>query len=261
MNLRDQVVLVTGASRGLGRAVARLAAAQGARLILTARGPEDLAAVEAELAPHGAVFALPGDVADPAHAERLVREGEGRLGPVDVLINNASDLGATPLPHLQDYPLEAFERALRTNAVAPLHLAQLVLPGMFHRRQGVIVNVTSDAAVEAYPGWGGYGASKAALEGLSRVLAAELEGTGVRVYAVDPGDMNTRMHQEAEPDADLSDLPDPETIAPAILRLLGESERGEPPPVPGRYAAGDLLVPAGPPPAGPAPDATAQGVA
>ncbi|HEX2324959.1 MAG TPA: SDR family oxidoreductase, partial [Chloroflexota bacterium] len=209
---------------------------QGARLILTARGAADLEATAKGLARHSAVFALPGDVADPAHVTRLVREGEARLGPVDVLLNNASDLGATPLPRLQDYPLEALERTLGTNAVAPLRLIQLVLPGMVARGQGRIVNVTSDAAVEADPGWGGYGASKAALEGLSRVLGAELEGTGVTVYAVDPGDMDTAMHREAEPGVDLSDLPSPEAVAPAFLRLI----TGEALPS-GRYSARDLL--------------------
>jgi NAD(P)-dependent dehydrogenase (short-subunit alcohol dehydrogenase family) len=243
------VVLVTGASRGLGRAIAQLLARQGARLILTARGAADLEATATGLARHTAVFALPGDVADPTHVARLVGEGEARLGPVDVLVNNASDLGATPLPRLQDYPLEALERALRANAVAPLRLAQLVLPGMIARRRGRIVNVTSDAAVEAYPGWGGYGASKAAFEALSRVLAAELEGTGVAVYAVDPGDMDTAMHREAEPGVDLSDLPAPEAVAPAFLRLIS----GEPLPS-GRYSARDLL----PQPAPDAPSAPAD---
>jgi NAD(P)-dependent dehydrogenase (short-subunit alcohol dehydrogenase family) len=240
MNLEHQVVLVTGASRGLGLALARLAARQGARLILTARGADDLAAA----APAGgAVFALPGDVADAVHAARLVREGESRFGPVDVLINNASDLGETPLPALERYPLAALERTLRTNAVAPLHLIQLVLPGMRRRRAGVIVNITSDAAVEAYAGWGGYGASKATLEALTRVLAVETEGSGVRVYAVDPGDMDTRMHREADPDADPQDLADPEAVAPAILGLAARPGAGETPLVSGRYAARDLRQP------------------
>jgi NAD(P)-dependent dehydrogenase (short-subunit alcohol dehydrogenase family) len=252
MNLKHQVVLVTGASRGLGLALARRAAGQGARLIVTARGADDLAAaaraLEAAAAPEGgAVFALPGDVADPHHAARLVREGEARFGPVDVLINNASELGETPLPELERYPLAALERALRTNAVAPLHLIQLVLPGMRRRRTGAIVNITSDAAVEAYPGWGGYGASKAALEALTRVLAVETEDSGVRVYAVDPGDMDTRMHREAVPDADPLDLADPEAVAPAILGLVGRPDatatglaEADGPPVSGRYAARDL---------------------
>jgi NAD(P)-dependent dehydrogenase (short-subunit alcohol dehydrogenase family) len=231
MNLEHQVVLVTGASRGLGLALARLAARQGARLILTARGADDLAAA----APAGgAVFALPGDVADAVHAARLVREGESRFGPVDVLINNASDLGETPLPALERYPLAALERTLRTNAVAPLHLIQLVLPGMRRRRAGVIVNITSDAAVEAYPGWGGYGAAKAALDRLAAVLAVELPGWAV--YAFDPGDMRTDMHQRAFPDEDISDRPEPATVVPALLRLLDERRPA------GRYRAADLAA-------------------
>ena len=241
MNAQSRVVLITGASRGLGWAVADRFAQSGARLILTARDGADLARAAARLAERTAVIALPGDVADPLHAARLVREGEARLGPVDVLINNASDLGATPLPPLERYPLGTLERALRTNAVAPLHLAQLVLPGMRARGRGVIVNVTSDAAVEAYPGWGGYGASKATLEALSRVLAAELEGSGVRVYALDPGDMRTRMHAAADPDADPSTLLDPADVAPAVLRLADD------PAFPaGRWRAADLagLAPA-----------------
>jgi NAD(P)-dependent dehydrogenase (short-subunit alcohol dehydrogenase family) len=253
MNFEHQVVLVTGASRGLGLALARLAAGQGARLILTARGADQLTAATATIAAHasgaGAVFALAGDVADPAHAARLVREGEARLGPVDVLINNASDLGETPLPGLDRYSLDAFERALRTNAVAPLRLIQLVLPGMRRRGRGVIVNITSDAAVEAYPGWGGYGASKAALEALTRVLGVETAGSGVRVYAVDPGDMDTRMHREADPDADPSDLADPEAVAPAIVRLFGRPPApvgGEAPLPSGRYAVRDLQQPSPP---------------
>jgi short-subunit dehydrogenase len=221
MTLRDRVALVTGASRGLGRAIARHAAQQGARLIITARDAEALGAVAAELDRRTAVFALAGDVADPQHVERLVREGTARLGAVEVLVNNASDLGATPLPVLKDYPLGPLERAFRVNTFAPLHLTQLVLPAMLSGRRGVVINITSDAAVEAYPGWGGYGASKAALEAFSRVLGAELEGSGVRVYAVDPGDMNTRMHEEADPGADFSALAEPEVVAPVLFRLFG----------------------------------------
>jgi NAD(P)-dependent dehydrogenase (short-subunit alcohol dehydrogenase family) len=216
----ERVALITGASKGLGRAIAREYARRGLRLVLTARGPAELAAVVAELAATTEVAALAGDVADPAHARRLVELATSRFGPVDVLVNNASSLGPSPLPALADYPLSTLEDVFRVNVVAPLQLIQLVLPAMRERHAGLIVNVTSDAAVEAYPTWGGYGASKAALEQASRVLAAELEGSGIRVYVVDPGDMNTQMHQDAEPGVDLSDLPHPESVAPAFVRLL-----------------------------------------
>ncbi|HLH25415.1 MAG TPA: SDR family oxidoreductase [Chloroflexota bacterium] len=220
MNHQPRVVLITGASQGLGRELARLLARRGDRLVLTARGATALAAVADELAAITEVVALPGDVADRAHADRLVRTGQERFGRIDVLVNNASALGPSPMPPLADYPLDAFAAVLRTNVVAPLHLIQLVLPGMRAHGAGVILNVTSDAGVQAYAGWGGYGTSKAALEHLSRVLAAELADSGVRVYVVDPGDMNTQMHRDAEPGVDLSHLPGPEIVAPAIADLL-----------------------------------------
>jgi NAD(P)-dependent dehydrogenase (short-subunit alcohol dehydrogenase family) len=214
------VVLITGASRGLGLALARLYARQGSPLIITARGAADLERAAADLSAATPVVALAGDVADPAHAARLVQSGLDRFGRIDVLINNASTVGPSPMPALDAYPPAALEAVLRVNTVAPLYLIQLALPPMRARGSGVIVNVTSDAAVNAYPTWGGYGASKAALEHLSRILAAEIESSGVRVYVVDPGDMNTQMHREAEPGADLSHLPAPESVAPAIVRLI-----------------------------------------
>ncbi len=223
MNRSPSVALITGASRGLGREIARLWARRAAPLILTARSPDALQAITDELRPLTDVVALAGDVADHAHAERLVRLGLERFGRVDVLVNNASSIGPSPMPGLEAYPLEALEDVLRVNVIAPLHLIQRVLPGMRERGAGVILNITSDAAVQAYAGWGGYGASKAALEQLSRVLAAELEGTGIRVYVVDPGDMDTQMHRDAEPGVDLSNLPGPEVPAPAIVHLIEEA--------------------------------------
>lgn len=227
MQIATSVVLITGASRGLGREMARLFAARGARLILTARGAKDLEATAALLrrshGPDGRppdVLAVPGDVADAEHAERLVWLGLARFGRIDVLINNASTLGASPMPRLEVLDPRTFEETVRVNVTAPLRLIQLVLPQMKARGSGAIINVTSDAAVEAYPGWGAYGASKAALEHLTRILAAELADTGVRVYIVDPGEMNTRMHQDAEPGVDLSHLPPPAASAPAFVRLV-----------------------------------------
>ena len=217
-----QVALITGASRGLGLEIARLYARRGLRLVLTARDPTPLQRAADELARVTEVVALEGDVADRAHATRLVAAGLDRFGRIDVLINNASELGPSPMPELERMPLDAFDRVLRVNVEAPLSLTQLVLPGMRARGSGLIVNVTSDAGVQAYPTWGGYGASKAALEHLSRVLAAELDGSGIRVFVVDPGDMDTAMHRAAEPGVDLSHLPGPDAVAPAFVQLLDQ---------------------------------------
>jgi NAD(P)-dependent dehydrogenase (short-subunit alcohol dehydrogenase family) len=220
MKLQDSVALITGASKGLGLEVARLYADRGARLVIAARGAEALQEAAAELRRKTEVVTLAADVSQ--EAERLVEAGLDRFGHIDVLVNNASELGPSPMPALESLPWQEMERIIRVNVTAPLHLTQLVLPQMRRHRAGVIINVTSDAGVEAYAGWGGYGASKAALEYMSRVLAAELEGSGVRVYVVDPGDMNTEMHRQAEPGVDLSGLPGPELSAPAFVRLVEE---------------------------------------
>ena len=226
----QHVALITGASRGLGLALARGLADRGWGLVVDARGAEALEAARAELAARTDVVALPGDVADEAHRRALV-EAARRLGRLDALINNASLLGPSPQPELAEYPLEVLERVYRVNVFAPLRLAQLALPLL--RRSGArILNLTSDAAVEQYAGWGGYGSSKAALEQFSNVLAAELPD--LRVYWVDPGDMNTQMHQAAFPGEDISDRPPPEASVPGLLRLL---EEGLPS---GRYRARDL---------------------
>jgi NAD(P)-dependent dehydrogenase (short-subunit alcohol dehydrogenase family) len=217
--------IVTGASRGLGLALARALAERGWRLVVDARGAEALEAARPGLG--GNVTAIAGDVAEASHRAALV---EAAGSPVDLLVNNASALGPSPLPPLMRYPLAELERVYRVNAVAPLALAQLVLPAM--PAGGRILNVTSDAAVEAYEGWGGYGSSKAALEQLSRVLAAE--HPELRVYAVDPGDMRTRMHQDAFPGEDISDRPPPEESVPGLLALI----EGDLPS--GRYAAREL---------------------
>ena len=234
-----RVVLITGASQGRGRAVARRFAAGGARLVRNARRGPLLEEAAAELGRLTEVEAVAGDVGQDA--ERIVAAGLARFGRIDALINNASTIGPSPMPALEAYPWQELAAVFHTNVLAPLHLAQLVLPGMRARGDGAIVNVTSDAAVQAYPGWGGYGASKAALEHLSRVLAAELEDSGVRVYLVDPGDMDTELHRLAEPGVDLSHLPGPAVPAPAIVRLVEEET------VPfGRFEAQRLIAqPAG----------------
>ncbi|MGN9784991.1 SDR family NAD(P)-dependent oxidoreductase [Nonomuraea sp. ZG12] len=201
--------LITGASRGLGLALARSLAAAGWHLVLTARGATDLERAAAEL---GAT-AIPGDVTDPAHVARLSRAAP----ELDLLVNNASGLGATPLPPLAGYPLEAFRDLLETNVTAPLALIQATLPAL-RARHGAIVNVTSDAASGAYEGWGAYGATKAALEQLSNVLAAE--EPRVAVWWADPGEMNTRMLADAVGEQEAAAATDPAKVAATLLDLV-----------------------------------------
>jgi NAD(P)-dependent dehydrogenase (short-subunit alcohol dehydrogenase family) len=207
------VAIVTGASRGLGLALARELAARGWRLVIDARGADALERARADLARRTTVAALAGDVTDPRHREALVAAAGDRI---DLLVNNASRLGPSPQPPLHAYPLDEFERVYATNVAAPLALAQLVLPRM--DEGGTILNITSDAAVEVYEGWGGYGSSKAALEQLTRILA--VEQPQLRIHAVDPGDMNTQMHQQAFPGEDISDRPPPEDSVPGLVALI-----------------------------------------
>ena len=207
-------VVITGASRGLGLAIARLLAEGGANLLLVARHGQTLSEAARTLGPR--VTTLAADVSQSA--EEIAALAKARLGRVDVLINNASTVGPSPMPALADYPWQRLEEVLRVNLLAPLHLTQLLLDSLVDG--AAVINLTSDAAVNAYPGWGGYGASKAALEHLTRTLAAE--HPRLRFYLVDPGDMNTVMHQEAEPGVDLSHLPSPETVAPFFLQLIAE---------------------------------------
>jgi NAD(P)-dependent dehydrogenase (short-subunit alcohol dehydrogenase family) len=218
------VGIVTGASRGLGLALARALNERGWRLVVDARGAEALGDALAGL---NGVTAIPGDVADPEHRRALVAAaGE----EIDLVVNNASLLGPSPQPALADYPLEELRRVYETNALAPVALVQLALPRL--RPGAAILHVTSDAAVEPYPGWGGYGSSKAALEQLTAVLGAE--HPGLRVYAVDPGDMRTQMQQDAFPGEDISDRPPPEDSVPGLLALIEGSLPS------GRYRAGEL---------------------
>jgi NAD(P)-dependent dehydrogenase (short-subunit alcohol dehydrogenase family) len=230
------VAIVTGASRGLGRALAQALADEGWRLVVDARGADALEAARAELAGVTTVRAVTGDVAEERHRLRLIQEARA-LGGLDALVNNASLLGPSPQPMLDAYPLDTLQEVYGANLFGPLRLVQLALPLLRRAPLGRIVNVTSDAAVEGYEGWGGYGSSKAALEQASNVLA--VEEPGLRVYWVDPGDMNTRMQEEAFPGEDVSDRPPPEASVPGFLRLL----RGDLPS--GRYRARDLDGPEG----------------
>ena len=219
--------LITGAGRGLGLALARALLASGWRVVVDARRAGHLAA-----ALPGAVV-VPGDVTDPAHRDALASAvgGLARTGRLDLLVNNASDLGPSPLPRLADVPLAAARRVYETNVLAPLALTQLFLP-LLRASGGTVLNISSDAAVEAYEGWGAYGSSKAALDQLTAVLAAE--EPELAVYAVDPGDMRTEMHQAAFPGEDISDRPAPEAVVPALLRLIATR------PPSGRVRAADL---------------------
>ena len=227
--------IVTGASMGFGRAFAEELARDGWDLVIDARHRDPLEAAAADLRRHGGrVVAITGDVTEPEHRRALV-EAATSLGDLRLLVNNASTLGPTPLPRLADHPLDALTAVYVTNVVAPLALVQLALPALTEAG-GTVVDITSDAAVEGYEGWGGYGSSKAALEQLGNVLAAE--HPDLRVYSFDPGDMRTQMHQDAFPGEDISDRPEPAEVAPVLRRLVAES------PPSGRYRAADLRSPA-----------------
>jgi NAD(P)-dependent dehydrogenase (short-subunit alcohol dehydrogenase family) len=226
----SHTVLITGASRGLGLALARKLAEEGWTLIVDARGAEALEAARAELSELTRVISIPGDVTDEEHRRELAVAAH-EAGGLDALVNNASILGPSPQPPLLDYPLEVLEEVYRANTIAPLALIQAVRNEL--KPGARILNVTSDAGIEPYPGWGGYGPSKAALEHLSAILAAE--NPSLRVYRVDPGDMRTQMHQEAFPGEDISDRPLPQESVPGLLELL----TGDLPS--GRYEARTLI--------------------
>jgi len=221
MSFENQSVLITGGSRGLGLALARILAGQGARVVITGR---DGAALERAAAgirrSGGTVFAVAGDVADKHAIHPLAAQAAELAGPVDLLVNNASSLGPVPLGLLLDTECEEFARVLETNLLGPFRLAKAVAGSMLIRGRGTVLNVSSDAAASAYPNWGIYGASKAALDHLTRIWAAELAGTPVRFYSVDPGEMDTRMHADAVPDADPASLARPEDVAVKILDRL-----------------------------------------
>jgi NAD(P)-dependent dehydrogenase (short-subunit alcohol dehydrogenase family) len=224
------VAIVTGGSQGLGRAIVTGLLEEGWSVVTDARDGDRLALTATELAAGDRLVALAGDVTESKHRAALVAAAE-RLGNLELVVNNAGGLGPSPLPRLADYPLPELGGLFDVNVVAPLALVQLTLPALRANR-GAVVMVTSDAAVEGYPGWGGYGATKAALEQLGRVLAAE--EADVEVYAVDPGDLRTQMHQDAFPGEDISDRPLPEVAVPGVLRLVSER------PPSGRYRAQEM---------------------
>ena len=216
---RGHVAIVTGASKGLGRAVATELAKAGLFLVIDARHPERLEEAASELAALTDVVAIAGDVADGSHVHALVETAQRRFGRLDLVINNASMIGQSPLPSLDVISPNVVERIFATNLFAPLHLIQHALPSL-RRTGGTIVNITSDAAVSAYEGWGGYGSSKAALEHASRILALELAQSKVSVLVADPGDMDTDLHACAVPDADRATLAAPGRVAPLLLAAI-----------------------------------------
>ena len=229
--MSTQTALITGASRGLGLALARELAQQNWRLIINARGADALEDARKELAKWTDVIAIAGDVTDLEHRKALAHAAK-EIGGLDTVINNAGILGPSPQPELLNYPLDTLADVYRANVIAPLGVLQALQHTL--KSDARVINITSDAAREAYPGWGGYGSSKAALEQLSNVLAAERPNW--RIYWVDPGDMRTQMHREAFPFEDISDRPLPETSVPGFIELIKNNYPS------GRYAARELLT-------------------
>lgn len=221
MQIQGTGALITGASRGLGRAVAELLAARGARVVLVAREAGPLADVVAGIrARGGEAHAVAGDIADKDAIHRIAGQAQGLVGEIGLVVHNASTLGPTPLRLLLDTECEDLAAVLEANLVGPFRLTKVLAGAMALRGAGTIIHISSDAAVEPYPRWGAYGISKAAQDHLSRILAAELDGTGVRVLAVDPGEMDTKMHADAVPDADRASLQRPADVAARLVALV-----------------------------------------
>jgi len=225
MDLRDRTVLVTGGGRGLGAAFGRAAARAGARVVLVARTASEVETVAADIRAAGrVVHALVADVGAENAGTAIAAAAAALAGPVDVLVHNASVLGPVPLRPLLDTSPADFAGAIDVNLLGPFRLSQAVVGSMVLRGQGLVLHVTSDASIEAYPGWGAYGVSKAGLDHLARVWAAELADTGVRFLSVDPGEMRTRMHADAMPEADEAALADPAAVAESLLELIRDAE-------------------------------------
>jgi NAD(P)-dependent dehydrogenase (short-subunit alcohol dehydrogenase family) len=225
MRIEGKAALVTGGGRGLGAALGRALARNGARVVLAARSEQELVAVVQHIrAGGGEAHAVPGDVADPGFAAALAGAAAALVGPLDLLVHDASALGPVPLRLLLDTEAEDLERVLAVNLVGPFRLSRAVAGGMVLRGSGLVVHVTSDASVVPYARWGAYGVSKAAFDHLARIWAAELQDTGVRFLSVDPGEMDTRMHADAAPEADRATLADPATVADRLIDLIRNAE-------------------------------------
>ena len=241
LDLNGKSILITGGSKGLGRALALSVSAQGAKVVLVAREKVELdEAVGAVRKNAGVAFGISADVGEKENVYPIVGQAAALAGPIDVLINNASTLGPVPLRLIADTDCEDFERVLQVNTVGPFRLMKAAAGSMIVRQAGVVVNISSDAAVEPYAGWGVYSASKAALDHLTRIAALELAGTGVRFFSVDPGEMDTRMHADAMPDADPGSLKQPDEVAEKIVSMIRHSARIE---SGARLVASDWMVP------------------
>src|SRR5262245_49383842 len=225
-DINGKSALITGGSRGLGRALALRLSAGGAKVALVARHQKELEETVKEIRKNGGIaYGIVADVGDKESVYPIVGQAAALTGPVDILINNASTLGPVPLRLIPDTDCEDFERALQVNVIGPFRLIKAVVGSMVLRQTGVIVNISSDAAVEPYPFWGVYGASKSALDHLTRIAAQELAETSVRFLMVDPGEMDTQMHADALPDADRGSLQTPAAIAQKITLMIQTSDQ------------------------------------